>query len=152
MLDRILEVNKQIRAASSYSKEKSDKHGEVFTPSKLIVEMTEKLPKEIWRDPSKTFFDPCAGKGNFPIYIVARLWAGLERVIPDEHQRLKNIVEQQLFMGEFQAESAQFIAEKFKFGLDLKVNLYHGDTLTMPDDFFELDYDERRIKYPEHCA
>ena len=35
--------------------------------------------------------------------------------------------------------------------MSLKVNLYVGDSLAMPDDFFELSYDERREKYPDNC-
>jgi type I restriction-modification system DNA methylase subunit len=149
MLKHILQLNKEIKQASTYSKDKSDKHGEVFTPGKLIQEMIDKLPKDIWRDPSKTFFDPCAGKGNFPIYIIARLFLSLKNSIPDEKKRLQHIVENQMFMAEFQRESAEFINKAFKFGFDFKVNLYHGDTLSMPSDFFELSYKERQVKYPE---
>jgi hypothetical protein len=54
-------------------------------------------------------------------------------------------------MAEFQRESAEFINELFKFGNDYKVNLYYGDTLKMPEDFFDLTWEERRIKYSDNC-
>ena len=151
MLDKILQLNKDIRYASTYSKEKSDKHGEVFTPGKLIKEMTDQLPKEVWYDPTKTFFDPCAGKGNFPIYIVARLFACLDKSIPDEKKRVKHIIENQLYMAELQRESAEFVNDKFSFGLGFKVNLFYGNSLEMPGDFFELSYEDRKVKYPDNC-
>ena len=145
----ISKVSKLITDRSSYSKEKSDKHGEVFTPNELIYEMISKLPRDIWEDKTKTFFDPCAGKGNFPIYIVKKLFIHLQEHIPNEEERLKHIVEKQLFMAEFQRESAEFIATAFTFGKGFKVNLYYGDTLQMPEDFFDITWEERRKKYPE---
>lgn len=151
MLQLLKSINKEINIASSYSKDKSNKFGEVFTPFALINEMTDRLPKEIWKDPSKTFLDPCAGKGNFPIVLIIRLFSGLKDIIPDEEERLKHIVEKQIYMAEFQRESAEFIAETFKFERNLKVNLYYGDTLKMPEDFFDLSWEERFIKYPANC-
>lgn len=151
MKDLISKVSSLINDKSSYSKEKSDKHGEVFTPNELIYEMISKLPRDVWEDSTKTFFDPCAGKGNFPIYIVKKLFIHLQEHIPDEVERLRHIVEKQLFMAEYQKESAEFIATAFTFGKNFKVNLYVGDTLQMPEDFFDLSYEERREKYPESC-
>ena len=152
MKEEISKVSKQITDKSSYSKEKSNKHGEVFTPNELIYEMISKLPRDIWEDPSKTFLDPCSGKGNFPIYIVKKLFVHLQEHIVDEEERLKHIVEKQLFMAEFQRESAEFIATAFTFGKGYKVNLYVGDTLQMPEDFFDLSWEERREKYPDNVV
>ena len=149
MKEVISKVSKLITDKSSYSKEKSNKHGEVFTPNELIYEMISKLPRDIWEDPSKTFLDPCSGKGNFPIYIVKKLFVHLKEHIVDEEERLKHIVEKQLFMAEFQRESAEFIATAFTFGKGYKVNLYVGDSLQMPEDFFDLSWEERREKYPD---
>jgi hypothetical protein len=151
MKQRIYQAQLYIYQRSVYSKAKSDKHGEVFTPNELIEEMLSKLPSDIWEDKTNTFFDPCAGKGNFPIYIVNKLFDNLQHTIPDEEGRLKHIVEKQIYMAEFQRESAEFINELFKFGNDYKVNLYYGDTLKMPEDFFDLTWEERRIKYSDNC-
>ena len=153
MKNIINKISKLITDKSSYSKEKSNKHGEVFTPNELIYEMISKLPRDIWEDPSKTFLDPCSGKGNFPIYIVKKLFVHLQEHIVDEEERLKHIVEKQLFMAEFQRESAKFIDYYFRFGFyDMKVNLYVGDTLQMPEDFFDLSWEERREKYPDNVV
>ena len=88
MLD-LKNIEQKIDQASSYNKSKSDKHGEVFTPATLINEMLDQLPNEVWSDHTKTFFDPCAGKGNFPIQIVKRLMDGLEVWEPNEEKRYK---------------------------------------------------------------
>ena len=148
----IEKLKNQIAKASTYSKSKSDVHGEVFTPFDLIAEMVKKIPLITLTDPSKTYFDPCAGKGNFPIILVKALMKTLAKAIPDDADRLKHIIENQIFMGEFQDTSANFIAYHFQMDRGLKVNLYVGDTLKMPDDFFDLSYDERREKYPQHCV
>ncbi len=75
-MDKIDNVREAITQASAYNKSKSDKFGEVFTPFELIEEMLDKLDPSVWSDKTKTFFDPCAGKGNFPICIVKRLLVG----------------------------------------------------------------------------
>ena len=99
--------------------------------------MLNKLPREIWEDKNKTWFDPCAGKGNFPIQIIKKLFIHLQEHIPDEEERLKHIVENQIYMAEYQPESAKFIRTIFTFGKGFKVNLYEGDTLQMPENYFD---------------
>jgi len=45
---------------------------EDFTPPVLVNEMLDKLPQEVWDNPTKTFCDPAAGNGNFLIEILKR--------------------------------------------------------------------------------
>lgn len=45
---------------------------EDFTPLPLVNEMLDKLPQEVWSDPSKTFCDNSAGNGNFIIEVLRR--------------------------------------------------------------------------------
>ena len=143
---------KYIQDKSIYSKDKSDKLGEVFTPTELINEMIDQLPEELLYDKDKTWFDPCAGKGNFPIIIVGRLFRNLSEQIPNDGERIHHIIENQLYMAEYQRESAEVIDSVFSYGGRLKVNLYVGNTLEMPNDFFDLSYEDRREKYPQHCV
>lgn len=145
-------ISIRIQKESTYSKEKSNELGEVFTPPELINEMLNQLPRDIWEDKNKTWFDPCAGKGNFPILVIKRLFVHLQEHIIDEEERLKHIIERQLYMAEYQRESAEFIDLILSFGGKYKVNLYVGDTLQMPSDFFDLSWEERREKYPENCV
>ncbi len=86
-------IIEQVETASTYNKDKSKKLGEVFTPASLINDMLDQLPEEVWSDPDKTWFDPCAGKGNFPSHIAHRLMYGLADVIPDEDERYRHTMD-----------------------------------------------------------
>jgi len=45
---------------------------EEFTPPELVNEMLDKLPPEVWIDPTKSFLDNSAGNGNFLVQILER--------------------------------------------------------------------------------
>ena len=53
------------------SKERVKSLGEVFTPGKLVNEMLDELPVEMWED-SKTFLDPTCGNGQFLVAVLKR--------------------------------------------------------------------------------
>lgn len=44
---------------------------EDFTPPKLVNEMLDKLPNEVWSD-NKTFIDPACGNGNMLVEVLKR--------------------------------------------------------------------------------
>jgi hypothetical protein len=129
----VVDILDKVKEASKYSKDKADDLGEVFTPFELIDEILEVLPKEYFTDPTKTFFDPCAGKANFPAKIIERLMVGLESQYPNPEERYKHIIENQIFMSECQSESCQFIREVLNPNSNLELNLYEGNSLDMPD-------------------
>ena len=52
------------------SKDRIKQTGEVFTPLPLVDEILDKLPSEVFTDPSKTFLDPACGDGNFLIRVL----------------------------------------------------------------------------------
>ena len=54
------------------SKARVKQLGEVFTPPELVNEMLDRLPHELWTDPSKTYIDPACGTGNFLVEVVRR--------------------------------------------------------------------------------
>lgn len=70
---------------------------EVFTPPKLVNEILDLLPEEIWSDKSTTFIDPFTKSGVFLREIAKRLMDGLENVIPDQQQRINHIFKNQLY-------------------------------------------------------
>lgn len=45
---------------------------EVFTPTPLVQEMLDKLPQELFEDPTKTFLDPSCGDGQFLSEVIIR--------------------------------------------------------------------------------
>jgi LPS sulfotransferase NodH len=53
-------------------KQRRKETAEDFTPESLVNEMFDKLPQEVWIDPSKTFLDNSAGNGNFLVAILKR--------------------------------------------------------------------------------
>lgn len=53
------------------SKERIKQTGEVFTPIKLVDEILNKLPQDLFNDPTKTFIDPACGDGNFLVRVIA---------------------------------------------------------------------------------
>jgi hypothetical protein len=137
---------KKITEISKYSKEKSVEHGEVFTPWPLVQQMVDAMNPDLFLSKNSTFFDPSAGKGQMPAVLIDRLSKGLENQIPDKETRIRWILENQIYMSEFQEESCKDIVRIFK-GTLIKLNLHCGDSLTIPEDFWDLSYEERAQKY-----
>lgn len=46
--------------------------GEVFTPTPLVQEVLDRLPQELFKEPSKTFIDPACGDGQFLSEVLIR--------------------------------------------------------------------------------
>lgn len=70
---------------------------EVFTPPKLVNEILDMLPKELFRDKTTTFLDPVTKSGVFLREIAKRLNDGLKDQIPDQQERVNHIFTKQLF-------------------------------------------------------
>ena len=63
LTDYVTEVRKARRKGSKSTQE-------FFTPYSIVEKMSEKVPKEYWSDPTKTFCEPCFGNGQFVLYII----------------------------------------------------------------------------------
>lgn len=70
---------------------------EVFTPPKLVNDILDLLPSEIWKDKNATFLDPVCKTGVFLREIAKRLIDGLENEIPDIQERVNHIYKNQIF-------------------------------------------------------
>lgn len=70
---------------------------EVFTPPKLVNNMLDLLPAELWSNPNAKFLDPVCKTGVFLREIAKRLDKGLETQIPDKQERINHIFSQQLY-------------------------------------------------------
>jgi len=53
------------------TKERIKQTGEVFTPLPLVDEILDKLPPEVFTNPTKKFLDPACGDGNFLVRVIA---------------------------------------------------------------------------------
>ena len=70
---------------------------EVFTPPKIVNEMLNMLPQELFCDKTTTFLDPACKSGVFLREIAKRLLEGLKDEIPDLQERIDHIFHKQLF-------------------------------------------------------
>lgn len=122
-------IKEQINNLSKYDKIRSKKYSEVFTPNDMIIKMLEEIEDFDWYDPNKKILDPCAGKGNFVIYIIEKLMITLKNIIEDEEERYKHIIENMIYMYEIQEESCNQIKNIFSMNGKYKVNIYNKDYL-----------------------
>lgn len=96
------------------------KTNQIFTPKRVVIKMVDELEKEnphIFNDPSKTFIDLYMKSGLYIAEIVKRLYnsEGLTTAFPDEEERLKHILEHQVY-GFAPTQIIYKIATNFIFG------------------------------------
>ena len=107
---------------------------QIFTPKKVVKMMIDKLQEESPEDftnPDKTFVDLYMKSGLYITEIVKRLYVGLEDKIPDENERLKHILEHQVY-GFAPSEIIYNIARNFIFGFDDKAkNIDHSHVVCL---------------------
>lgn len=72
-------------------------NNEVFTPPRVVNNVLDLLPENVWKDPSLRWLDPGAKTGVFPREITKRLLVGLADAIPDESKRLQHILGEMVF-------------------------------------------------------
>ena len=70
---------------------------EVFTPPKLVNEILDMLPQELFQSKETTFLDPVTKSGVFLREIAKRLNDGLKDQIPDQQERIDHIFSKQLY-------------------------------------------------------
>ena len=70
---------------------------EVFTPPKLVNEILDMLPQELFQNKDTTFLDPVTKSGVFLREIAKRLNDGLKEQIPDQQERIDHIFSKQVY-------------------------------------------------------
>jgi len=105
------------------------KFGEVFTPFKLIEEMLNTLPKEVWSNPHLKWGDFANGIGNFPAVVLSKLMKGLELWEPDQEKRYKHIVEEMLYVCDISPKNMFIYLMIFDPNNKYKMNFYTGSFL-----------------------
>jgi hypothetical protein len=106
-------------------------YGEVFTPMKIVNEMLDQLPINIWKNKDLKWFDPAAGMGNFPIAVYLRLMESLKDCILSDINRKKHILENMLYMSELNKKNVLICNQIFDINNDYHLNLHQGDTLEL---------------------
>ena len=116
------------------------KFGEVFTPmsfinNDMLGDLEEyyktKYNKNIFEDETLKWGDTTAGMGNFPIAIYYKLMDGLKKKISNEKDRKKHILENMLFMAEYNKKNCFIVKQIFNLNNDYKLNLYEGNSLQL---------------------
>lgn len=132
--DKVINLDKTVELINTYlgvSEIEKKKLGEVFTPFKLIDEMLDTLPVEVWNNPDLKWGDFANGISNFPIKVIQRLMVGLKDFEPDDELRYKHIIENMIYMCDIQPKN-NFITTQLLGGIDKKkfnLNLYGGSFL-----------------------
>lgn len=124
------------------------KTNQIFTPRKVVNKMLDLLEENnpgIFEDPNATFADLYVKSGLYLTEIAKRLNRGLESKIPDKSERVKHILEKQLY-GFAPTNIIYNIARKYIYGtfsgiddsnlkqLDLTEPFKKGNTLGMKFD------------------
>ena len=104
-------------------------NGEVFTPIKLVNDMLDKLPLEVWKNKNLKWLDPCCGMGNFPVAVYLKLMEKLSDEIEDIQERKKHILENMLYMSELNKKNVLVCKQIFDINNELKLNIYEGNSL-----------------------
>jgi type I restriction-modification system DNA methylase subunit len=107
------EIIDQIDKQLTIHDHEKDKYGEVFTPSHLINEFLDNLPKDVWKNPDGKWLDPAAGTGNFLALVYSRLCKSLVNAIPDEKKRKTHILENMLYMVEINPKNVHHLRRLF---------------------------------------
>ncbi len=105
---------------------------DTITPASLVEEMLDRLPPELWNDPSRTFVDLAGGTGGFAIEIILRLNEGLESAIPDAGTRLRHIMSHQMHYNDASLQQVRrYRAALRRMGIEQWAeNVHNCDALT----------------------
>lgn len=111
----------------------AQKTNQIFTPKRVVKLMLDKLEEEepnIFKDKNKTFVDLYVKSGLYLTEIIKRLYIGLEDQIPESNERLKHILEKQIY-GFAPSEIIYNIAKNFIFSPFSNLDSSHLKQLDM---------------------
>lgn len=106
------------------------KNAEVSTPFNLRQEMLDKIPNKFWKKPRKVF-EPCCGKGGFLIDILDRFMLGLQKLIPNEDERKRVILEECIYFCDINPTNIFVCKLLLDPNNKYKLNYHLGNTLKL---------------------
>jgi len=114
-------------------------YGEVYTPLSLVRQMLDRLPMELWNNPSLRWLEPACGLAPFLFEVYQRLMTGLQTVVgyEDPEIRRRHILENMLYFNEIQPKNLALVKVLFRAG-NYRLNIFEGDALvqgTIPANF-----------------
>jgi hypothetical protein len=132
---RITEFGNHVKENKNHKK----LFGEVFTPTKLIQQMLDKFPPDVWTNPNLSWLDPACGTVNFLLCIKERLMEGLKLAIPDAAEREKHIITKMLWGVDIQPRNCVLGAIRLCYDGKHEVNIVCANSLTF--DFWNKRFD-----------
>jgi hypothetical protein len=136
LIDKPKELLELINECLKPKNVEKKKFGEVFTPMTLVFLMLDLLPPEIWENKNLKILDPCVGMGNFMIGVYFKLMEGLKKIIVNEKERKRHILENMLYMCEINKKNCYIFKQIFDINNEYKLNLHNGDYLNF--DSFKI--------------
>ena len=119
------DIKKYINENLGIREKEKDKYAEVFTPTILIEDVLDNLPRNVWSNTELKWLDPCAGSGNFFLVVYHRLLNNITS-IKDKQELHKHIVTKMLFMVELNTENTK----KLQLLFGKEANIYNEDFLS----------------------
>jgi hypothetical protein len=109
--------------------------GEVFTPlygkSGCVEEQLNLMHDSFWKRKNVKVLDPCAGIGNYSVVLVDKFMKGLVDEIPDTEERLKWILEEIIYINEYQSKNLFIYLQLFDPENKYNMNFNRGDYLKL---------------------
>ena len=109
--------------------------GEVFTPlygkPGCVEDQLNLMDESFWKRKYVKILDPCAGIGNYSAVLVDKFMKGLVDEIPDPEERLKWILEEIIYINEYQSKNLFIYLQLFDPENKYKLNFNRGDYLKL---------------------
>ena len=128
--EHITEIVKMLREYVKVSPTERRNFGEVMTPTDLITDTLNKLPKEVWSNPNLKWLDACNGVGPFLCLVIYGLMKGLSKWQKNPELRYKHIIENMIFSGEIQPTNVFLYLCAVDPNDEYDVNVFCGDFLS----------------------
>lgn len=109
--------------------------GEVFTPlygkPGCVEDQLNLMDESFWKRKDVKILDPCAGVGNYSVVLVDKFMKGLVDEFPDPEERLKWILEEIIYINEYQSKNLFIYLQLFDPENKYKMNFNRGDYLKL---------------------
>lgn len=138
-INYIKELLLKIREYVKVAEVEQRQFGEVMTPTNMVKEMLDVLPKETWNNPNLKFLDPANGVGPYPLMIIYKLMCGLKEWQPNEKLRYKYIIENMIYVCELQPINMHLYSSMVNPYSDLVSNVYTGSYLDEQFDYHKTN-------------
>lgn len=109
--------------------------GEVFTPlygkPGCVEDQLNLMDESFWKRKDVKVLDPCAGVGNYSVVLVDKFMKGLVDEFPDPEERLKWILEEIIYINEYQSKNLFIYLQLFDSENKYNMNFNRGDYLKL---------------------